>query len=125
MTPLTESSTRGRSLGASCGGAEGGGGSPLKGITPKWRRRGHLRRRPKTRARARGPGPAVSAKRARVRRLVKLSVFGAETEAYSFAKIHRRVERAVEASDADYSKAATEAGVPADVVGRLLELYRF
>src|SRR5688500_8240828 len=44
-----------------------------------------------------------AAKRARVKRLVKLSVFGAETEAYSFAKIHRRVERAVEASGIPYT----------------------
>jgi uncharacterized protein YbjT (DUF2867 family) len=39
-----------------------------------------------------------SAKRAGVRRIVKLSVLGAQTEAYSFAKIHRAVERAIESS---------------------------
>ena len=44
-----------------------------------------------------------AAKRARVKRLVKLSVFGAETEAFSFAKIHRRVERAVEGSGIPYT----------------------
>jgi uncharacterized protein YbjT (DUF2867 family) len=44
-----------------------------------------------------------AARRAGVKRLVKLSVFGAETEAYSFAKIHRRVERAVEASGIPYT----------------------
>jgi len=44
-----------------------------------------------------------AAKRARVKRLVKLSVLGAETEAYSFAKIHRPVERAIEASGIPYT----------------------
>jgi uncharacterized protein YbjT (DUF2867 family) len=39
-----------------------------------------------------------AAKRAGVRRVVKLSVLGAPTEAYSFAKVHRPVERAIEAS---------------------------
>lgn len=39
-----------------------------------------------------------AAKAAGVRRLVKLSVIRAETEAYSFAKIHRAVEKAIEAS---------------------------
>lgn len=33
-----------------------------------------------------------------VKRIVKLSVLGAETEAYSFAKIHRPIERAIESS---------------------------
>src|SRR5262245_41057282 len=44
-----------------------------------------------------------AARRARVKRLVKLSVFGAETEEYSFARIHRPVERAVEASGISYT----------------------
>jgi uncharacterized protein YbjT (DUF2867 family) len=39
-----------------------------------------------------------AAKRAGVRRIVKLSVLAAETEAYSFARIHRAVERAIESS---------------------------
>ncbi len=39
-----------------------------------------------------------AAKRAGVRHLVKLSVWGAEGEAFSFAKIHRPVERAIEQS---------------------------
>jgi len=39
-----------------------------------------------------------AAKRAGVRHLVKLSVWGAEEEAFSFAKIHRPVERAIEQS---------------------------
>lgn len=38
------------------------------------------------------------ARRAGVRRIVKLSVLGAEGEGYSFAKIHRAVERALESS---------------------------
>jgi uncharacterized protein YbjT (DUF2867 family) len=42
-------------------------------------------------------------KRAGVKRLVKLSVLASETEAYSFARIHRRVERAVEASGIPYT----------------------
>jgi uncharacterized protein YbjT (DUF2867 family) len=44
-----------------------------------------------------------SARRAGVKRLVKLSVFGAEREAYSFARIHRPAERAVEASGIPYT----------------------
>ena len=44
-----------------------------------------------------------AAKRARVKRLMKLSVLGAPTEAYSFAKVHRPVERAVEASGIPYT----------------------
>src|SRR5262245_55745653 len=44
-----------------------------------------------------------AAKRGGVKRLVKLSVLGAETEAYSFARIHRPVERAVEASGIPYT----------------------
>jgi uncharacterized protein YbjT (DUF2867 family) len=39
-----------------------------------------------------------AARRAGVRRLVKLSVLGSESEAFSFAKIHRPVERAIEGS---------------------------
>lgn len=39
-----------------------------------------------------------AAKRARLKRIVKLSVMGAEGEDYSFAKIHRPVERAIESS---------------------------
>ena len=39
-----------------------------------------------------------AAKRAGVRRVVKLSVWGAEGEDFSFAKIHRPVERAIERS---------------------------
>src|SRR5262249_16009578 len=45
----------------------------------------------------------VAARRAGVKRLVKQSVFGAETEAYSFARIHRPAERAVEASGISYT----------------------
>jgi uncharacterized protein YbjT (DUF2867 family) len=45
----------------------------------------------------------AAAQRAGVKRLVKLSVFAAETEAYSFARIHRPVERAVEASGIPYT----------------------
>jgi uncharacterized protein YbjT (DUF2867 family) len=44
-----------------------------------------------------------AAKRGGVKRLVKLSVLGAESEAYSFARIHRPVERAVEASGIPYT----------------------
>jgi uncharacterized protein YbjT (DUF2867 family) len=44
-----------------------------------------------------------AAKRAGVKRLVKQSVLAAETEAYSFARIHRRIERAVEASGIAYT----------------------
>ena len=39
-----------------------------------------------------------AAKAAGVRHIVKLSVIGAETESYSFAKVHRPVEKAIEAS---------------------------
>lgn len=44
-----------------------------------------------------------AAKRAGVRHMVKLSVFGAESEAFSFAKIHRPVERAIEGSGIPYT----------------------
>jgi uncharacterized protein YbjT (DUF2867 family) len=44
-----------------------------------------------------------AARRAGVRHLVKLSVFGAESEAFSFAKIHRPVERAIEGSGIPYT----------------------
>jgi uncharacterized protein YbjT (DUF2867 family) len=44
-----------------------------------------------------------AARRAGARRLVKLSVLAAETEAYAFARIHRAVERAVEASGIPYT----------------------
>ena len=44
-----------------------------------------------------------AAKRARVKRIVKLSVLGAQTEAYSFARIHRAAERAVESSGIPYT----------------------
>lgn len=44
-----------------------------------------------------------AAKRAGVSRLVKLSVFGAETEAYSYARTHRPIERAVQASGIPYT----------------------
>ena len=44
-----------------------------------------------------------AARRAGVRRLVKLSVLGAQTEAFAFARIHRAVERAVEASGIAYT----------------------
>jgi uncharacterized protein YbjT (DUF2867 family) len=44
-----------------------------------------------------------AAKRARVKRLVKQSVLAAESEAYSFARIHRQVERAIEASGIPYT----------------------
>ncbi len=44
-----------------------------------------------------------AAKRAGVKRLVKLSVLGAEGESYSFARIHRPVERAIEASGIPYA----------------------
>jgi len=40
----------------------------------------------------------TAAKKAGVKRLVKLSVFGAATEAFGFARIHRAVEKAIEAS---------------------------
>jgi uncharacterized protein YbjT (DUF2867 family) len=43
------------------------------------------------------------AKRAGVKRLVKQSVLAAETEAYSFAKIHGQIERAIEASGIPYT----------------------
>jgi uncharacterized protein YbjT (DUF2867 family) len=39
-----------------------------------------------------------TAKRVGVQRLVKLSVLACETEAYSFARIHRKVERVIEQS---------------------------
>jgi uncharacterized protein YbjT (DUF2867 family) len=39
-----------------------------------------------------------AAKAAGVRHIVKLSVIGAETESYSFANVHRPVEKAIEAS---------------------------
>lgn len=39
-----------------------------------------------------------AARQARVSRVVKLSAWGAETEAFTFAKIHRKVERALEGS---------------------------
>jgi uncharacterized protein YbjT (DUF2867 family) len=44
-----------------------------------------------------------AAKRAGVKRLVKQSVLAAESEAYSFARIHRQAERAVEASGIAYT----------------------
>jgi len=44
-----------------------------------------------------------AAKRSGVQRLVKLLVLGAETEAFSFARIHRPVERAIEASGITYT----------------------
>ena len=44
-----------------------------------------------------------AAKRARVRRVVKLSVLGAEGNDYSFAKIHRPVEKAIEQSGMAYT----------------------
>jgi uncharacterized protein YbjT (DUF2867 family) len=44
-----------------------------------------------------------AAKRAGVKRLVKLSVLACETEAYSFARIHRKVERAIQASGIPYT----------------------
>jgi uncharacterized protein YbjT (DUF2867 family) len=44
-----------------------------------------------------------AARRAGVKRLVKLSVWGAEGGDYSFAKIHRPVERAIEASGIPYT----------------------
>jgi uncharacterized protein YbjT (DUF2867 family) len=42
-------------------------------------------------------------KRAGVKRIVKLSVLGAQTEGYSFAKIHRAVERAIESARIPYT----------------------
>jgi len=39
-----------------------------------------------------------AAKQARVQRIVKLSVIAADTESYSFARLHRAVEKAIEAS---------------------------
>lgn len=39
-----------------------------------------------------------AAKKAGVKKLVKLSVFAADTEAFGFARIHRAVEKAIEAS---------------------------
>jgi len=44
-----------------------------------------------------------AAKASGVRRIVKLSVIGADREDYSFAKIHRPVERAIEASGLDWT----------------------
>jgi uncharacterized protein YbjT (DUF2867 family) len=44
-----------------------------------------------------------AAKAAGVRRLVKLSVIGAPAEDFSFARIHRPVERAIEASCLDWT----------------------
>lgn len=44
-----------------------------------------------------------AAKRAGVRRIVKLSVWGAEGEDFSFARIHRPVERAIERSGMAYT----------------------
>jgi uncharacterized protein YbjT (DUF2867 family) len=44
-----------------------------------------------------------AAKRAGVKRLVKLSVLAAAAEGYAFARIHRRVERAIEASGIPYT----------------------
>jgi uncharacterized protein YbjT (DUF2867 family) len=44
-----------------------------------------------------------AAKRAGVRRVIKLSVWGAEGEDFSFAKIHRPVERAIERSGMAYT----------------------
>ena len=43
-------------------------------------------------------GVVREAKKAGVRHLVKLSVWGADSEAFSFAKVHRPVERAIESS---------------------------
>jgi len=44
-----------------------------------------------------------AAKAAGVRHIVKLSVIGAETESYSFARVHRPVEKAIEASGAAWT----------------------
>lgn len=44
-----------------------------------------------------------AAQRAGARRIVKLSVLGAETDSYSFAHIHRAVERFIEASGIAYT----------------------
>lgn len=43
-----------------------------------------------------------AARRAGVRRVVKLSVLGAESEAFAYARIHRPVERALAASGLDH-----------------------
>jgi len=43
------------------------------------------------------------AKRAGVRRIVKLSVIGAAEESFSFAKLHRGVEKAIEQSGLDWT----------------------
>lgn len=43
------------------------------------------------------------AKHMAAKRLVKLSVLAAETEAYSFARIHRKIERAIEESGLPYT----------------------
>ncbi len=42
-------------------------------------------------------------KAAGIRRIVKLSVWQAETEAFEFARIHRRVERAIEAPGLEWT----------------------
>jgi uncharacterized protein YbjT (DUF2867 family) len=44
-----------------------------------------------------------AARRANVKRLVKLSVLDAEGEGYAFARIHRAVERAIESSGIPYT----------------------
>ncbi|HET6373843.1 MAG TPA: SDR family oxidoreductase [Candidatus Polarisedimenticolia bacterium] len=49
------------------------------------------------------PALVREAKPAGVRRLVKLSVWGAPTEAFSFARQHRPVERAIESSGVPYT----------------------
>jgi len=45
----------------------------------------------------------AAAKRAGVKHIVKLSVWGAEGEAFSFAKVHRPVEKAIEKSGATWT----------------------
>lgn len=44
-----------------------------------------------------------AAKAAGVKKIVKLSVWGAEAERYALARLHRRVERAIEASGLDWA----------------------
>jgi uncharacterized protein YbjT (DUF2867 family) len=44
-----------------------------------------------------------AARRAGVKRIVKLSVLGAESEAFAYARIHRPIERAIEASGIPYT----------------------
>ncbi len=44
-----------------------------------------------------------AARRAGVRKVVKLSVLGAPDEAFTFARVHRQVERAIEASGMAYT----------------------